>query len=190
MKCCTKCGINKIASSEFFRIQKRNKEGLQFECRECNKLYAKIYYKNNKEKVLKRTKENNKKYYINNKGIELEKNKKWRQENKEKLIEYDKERYDFLKRRFNLYKSQAKRRNLVFELTLEEFSSFANMSCSYCGDPSFHIGLDRINNTIGYVNGNITSCCKICNYMKRCMSIDDFYKKCEQIINYKNRIIS
>ena len=40
--------------------------------------------------------------------------------------------------------------------------------------PFLHNGVDRVNNDLGYTIENSVTCCSLCNYMKRGMSLSDF----------------
>lgn len=35
-------------------------------------------------------------------------------------------------------------------------------------------GIDRIDNSLGYIEGNVATCCKMCNISKGDMSCDEF----------------
>lgn len=87
------------------------------------------------------------------------------------------------KGRYNMYKSKAKSRDLVFNLTLEEFTSLIQKNCSYCGS-SESIGVDRIDNEIGYTIENSTSCCTLCNMMKKNLPIELFINHCNKITSF------
>lgn len=87
---------------------------------------------------------------------------------------------DIILARFQAYKSNAKKRGLLFELTRDKFREFATGICAYCGDPA--IGVDRVDNLLGYVDGNMVACCQVCNHMKHTMGRDNFIRKCKQII--------
>src|ERR1700678_4464715 len=97
---------------------------------------------------------------------------------------------------FTDYKLGAKRRKLSFSLSLQEFIAFIKQECYYCGDLATnkwkhrvrgHIliynGIDRINNSKGYVANNCVSCCKICNIMKMTLGQEEFYAHIEKIYN-------
>lgn len=85
-------------------------------------------------------------------------------------------------------KGNAKTRNVKFNISKEYFGKIASKPCSYCNSlPNKKVygfvdrckpynGLDRINSFLGYVEGNVTSCCKYCNYAKHDMSVQDFKK--------------
>jgi hypothetical protein len=91
---------------------------------------------------------------------------------------------------FYLYKKSAKQRHYEFSLTLEEFKDLVFNECYYCGEsPSLKIhtakgtngtlnytGVDRIDNSKGYILGNVRPCCKQCNFAKNGLSEDDFFK--------------
>jgi len=69
---------------------------------------------------------------------------------------------------FRQYYTKAHKRDLIFELTIEQFVELIQKPCQYCnyakeGEAN---GIDRINNTIGYIVGNCVPCCEMCNRMK------------------------
>ena len=88
------------------------------------------------------------------------------------------------------YKCNADSRNLPFKLTREEFKKIIEQNCYYCNsvpivsktsisinktDKLFkHNGIDKIDNTKGYIKNNIVPCCSICNVMKNNLSIEEF----------------
>ena len=84
-------------------------------------------------------------------------------------------------RRYNVYSLGAKQRNIDFNLTFDQFLTFWNKPCYYCGDMINGVGIDRINNSIGYEIDNCVSCCKDCNRMKLKMSKKDFITQCIKV---------
>jgi hypothetical protein len=70
LKRCTKCGIEKVASAEFFHKTSRNKNGLRECCRDC------------------RASE-----YSKNRDVEREKRRKFYSENRERLTEISRQYY-------------------------------------------------------------------------------------------------
>jgi hypothetical protein len=111
------------------------------------------------------------------------------------------------------YKSRAKRKGLVFELSNEECLSLFKGNCYYCGvDPLntanvyrkkdgssnrtdimnpatagfTYNGIDRINNDMGYISDNCNSCCKTCNYTKINILLDEWLCWMSRIAEYKN----
>lgn len=96
---------------------------------------------------------------------------------------------------FYKYRMQAKRRNIEFKLKYKEFLEIIEKDCFYCGStssnteitPSGHIlkynGIDRVDNTKGYVVNNVVPCCKICNQMKSNLGYDEFIGQINRIYN-------
>jgi hypothetical protein len=90
---------------------------------------------------------------------------------------------------YNGYKRQARRRGISFNIGKEAFEEITSRNCFYCGSkPNQNIkrrtqayygdyiynGIDRVDNSRGYEDGNIVSCCRKCNFSKRTQSIDEF----------------
>jgi hypothetical protein len=86
--------------------------------------------------------------------------------------------------KFTRYKQNAKKKKVSFELTLEQFKEFWQQPCSYCGIEIKTIGIDRVDNFIGYVVENCISCCSTCNGMKMAQSKRDWFEKMKQILNH------
>tara|TARA_S200002703_G_scaffold159045_1_gene171246 strand:+ start:3060 stop:3620 length:561 start_codon:yes stop_codon:yes gene_type:complete len=86
------------------------------------------------------------------------------------------------------YKRHAKDRGLSWELSRDDVESVISMSCKYCGSKPSNVkrtknsiggglkysGIDRVDSGRGYTIENIVPACKICNYAKSNMSIDEF----------------
>ena len=76
------------------------------------------------------------------------------------------------------YQMSAKKRGLEFSISEQEIFDLISRDCSYCGSPpstdmklSAHpefryTGIDRVDNSVGYVSGNCVPCCTICNTSK------------------------
>ena len=77
------------------------------------------------------------------------------------------------------YKRNARKRSLAVEIPDSRFFELFSGECFYCGCVlsktlthkkaygSFsYNGVDRLDNSIGYVEGNVVSCCADCNYKK------------------------
>ena len=47
-----------------------------------------------------------------------------------------------------------------------------------------HNGLDRIDSNLGYVSGNVVTCCTECNRMKLSMPYNYFINKIKDIYNH------
>jgi|LakMenE18May11ns_1017448.scaffolds.fasta_scaffold9128530_1 hypothetical protein len=98
--------------------------------------------------------------------------KEYREKNKAWIAAKNKIRKQGLSEKFSSYKYAAKKRGYEFDLTIEDFKTFWNKPCFYCGTDINGIGIDRIDNNIGYQMFNCVSCCSICNQIK--MDLDYF----------------
>lgn len=66
---------------------------------------------------------------------------------------------------FSNARGMAKRRNHLWDLTLDEFIILREGLCTYCQFPLPEVGsgLDRIDNSKDYEAGNVVPCCTACN---------------------------
>lgn len=139
--------------------------------------YDKDYYEANKESI----KAANRRYYHRNKELVAKRHKKYDDANPEKKKERAWSYNRSLNGRFYSIKKNAKERDLVFEITLDDFeANFFNKACFYCGDPS--TGMDRVDNDKGYTSENCVPCCKDCNVMKLAHTQEKFINHLEKII--------
>jgi hypothetical protein len=91
------------------------------------------------------------------------------------------------------------KRGLTCTLSGQEILKLVKDKCHYCGtehsnnmlynQPNFkynfiHNGIDRIDSTKGYIQGNVVSCCKTCNVSKMNMGYQEFIKHITKIYNY------
>jgi hypothetical protein len=95
------------------------------------------------------------------------------------------------------YMRNAKKRNLIFEITKDEFKKIIGENCYYCGRQPNQVfknnkatygeylynGIDRIDNSVGYIAGNIVACCKFCNHTKSNYTKEYFIQYIENIYN-------
>jgi len=127
----------------------------------------------NRKEYLKQWKENNPDYA-----------KQWNRGNPEKVKKYQKEYRHTLRGRFFDCKNNAKKRGFIFRITFDEFVEITNQPCHYCGGEGY--GIDRLDNTIGYLKDNIVSCCSMCNFMKKTYTKDKFINQCAKIYTHWN----
>lgn len=76
---------------------------------------------------------------------------------------------------YNIYlKTCVEKRGYEFELTKEEFFNLTKQNCYYCGKEPTQIkkskvsqyvynGIDRVDNSKGYLKDNVVACCGKCN---------------------------
>lgn len=105
------------------------------------------------------------------------------------------------KRVYREYKRDAIKRNLSFNLNLDEFINIVEQNCFYCGSvpqvykqdipyTSQHDGtwlrngIDRIDSNKGYEMNNCVPCCAKCNYAKHTMTIEEYKKFIKQVYNH------
>jgi len=101
---------------------------------------------------------------------------------------------------FNRYKYTAKLRGLIFNICKKDFYDLTSSNCYYCDiQPSsisfscnrqgvyYYNGLDRLDNSTGYIIDNIVPCCERCNRAKLQMSLDDFKKWIIQVYYNLNK---
>lgn len=85
------------------------------------------------------------------------------------------------------YKDRAKRKSLKFSLTKDEFKALILGNCQYCGSEPKNIlrkkkqngfivynGVDRLDNSKGYIKENCVTACEICNKAKRDLNLEEY----------------
>lgn len=98
---------------------------------------------------------------------------------------------------FCIYRARAKKKEIPFTLQRDEFVSLIQSDCGYCGgvpsnharatkgshrrDDCIYSGIDRIVPSLGYVKGNVTPCCAICNRMKGTLPLGQFLQHAQAI---------
>lgn len=99
---------------------------------------------------------------------------------------------------YRSYRYNARKRKYVFELEEDLFRQLTQATCFYCGNtPSslfkttnevyVYNGIDRIDNTAGYVVGNVRACCKYCNRAKSDKSEQEFIRWLDKVTAYRFR---
>lgn len=117
-------------------------------------------------------------------------------------------RLDALRRRMSLpdgmagrnrvlyqYKRNAETRGYEWSLTDEQAHELTQGDCHYCGtapaqharattSPFIYNGLDRVDNRLGYIAGNVVSCCFECNDAKGSLSAAGFLKLAARVYEH------
>ncbi len=100
---------------------------------------------------------------------------------------------------YKIYIYSSKRRNLLFDLTIDEFKELCSKKCFYCGsEPQtktevggiLRNGIDRVDGKIGYIKTNCVTCCVTCNYMKRTLNQKSFYQHILKILEIHEKDIT
>lgn len=115
-----------------------------------------------------------KEWRLRNKEKDRESHRLWKQRNPERYKEICKKNGETSStkpsNRFHKARNKAKERQIEFDITLELYSEIITYPCNYCNGSFGHVtkgtGLDRVDNSKGYVVGNIVSCCTACNRIK------------------------
>lgn len=130
-------------------------------------VYMREYRLRNKEKIQAYQKsyaEDNKEVRKQQKRV---RDQRYRELHKEEILKRERTP----KRRYQTAKNDAKRRGLEFNLSFDYWQIEVNKTCHYCRDvlgkrSETTVGLDRLDNSKGYVEGNVASCCAFCNFTK------------------------
>lgn len=148
---------------------------------------SKEYYRNNKDKCVKRQSQ----YNDDNKEDIKAYKQKWYQKNKDTIKEKSKEQYKHSKttkegRASHLlcgYRLSEKRHNRG-ECTINKewiVENILNSTCIYCGEADWtKLGCDRIDDNLPHTSDNCVCACKECN-------VDRYYKRMtvSEYIDYK-----
>ena len=156
--------------------ESENKEYL----RQYHRDYNPKWYSANKEERSKQIKEYSKAHPKEN----VKRTQKYTEKNKEKVYAYGREYNKTVEGYFRSTQSGANKRKKDFFINLEEFRNIVSSACAYCGESEKRIGVDRIDNSIGYTKENSTACCKMCNYMKNKHSVTDFLSHIKKIASH------
>lgn len=109
---------------------------------------------------------------------------------------------------YSSYRDKCKRKDIAFEITLDDFIKITTQNCFYCGSPPtasygeyfvtgiragmkkvngtyVYNGIDRIDPNSGYVHGNMRACCTYCNFAKSNRNEKDFFDWIKRLIAYQ-----
>jgi hypothetical protein len=78
----------------------------------------------------------------------------------------------------------AKWRGMDCDIPQAELVILLDNPCTYCGrpeSPKFPIGIDRVDSSKGYLKRNCAPCCRICNFAKSNLSLDNFLDWLEHV---------
>jgi hypothetical protein len=89
-----------------------------------------------------------------------------------------------LAKRMSDYIRNAAKRNLVWNITREQFAAITSDQCVFCGSGD-HVGIDRIDSSIGYEIDNCQSCCTFCNKLKSNFGEEAFLAQVARIAAFR-----
>jgi len=86
---------------------------------------------------------------------------------------------------YTSYKKSGNTRNIEFALSEHEFMALVKQSCYLCGIQSDtnHNGIDRFDNSKGYVISNCRPCCGHCNLLKKDIDYNTILERAAKIAN-------
>lgn len=98
---------------------------------------------------------------------------------------------------YKRYKDGAKQRNVSFHLSKKFMREMTSSECFYCGRKPEQVirdgsyfgdyvfnGIDRIDNSKGYIKGNVVPCCKRCNIAKHILAVQSFKEMVVDVYNH------
>lgn len=116
-----------------------------------------------------------------------------------KKVDLEERKIATLKYTFWDYRKSAKNRGYEFELSVEDVINLIEQNCHYCGAPPstlekdrsifsnlelYRNGIDRKDNSVGYILENCVPCCTKCNMLKRSTEYQEFIRHIESIYLY------
>lgn len=141
-KTCSKCFVERLSNSDF----DTNDKGYQYSyCRLCRN-------KQRHEAARKR-------YLIpQNKIKKSASHKRFRQDPSKRanVIAIDS-------------KASDKKHNREYNLTIEYIAELIKNPCTYCEETNLQMTLDRMNNSLGHIIGNVVPACIRCNLIRKAM---------------------
>lgn len=107
---------------------------------------------------------------------------------------------------FSEYSRGASARGFAFNLDKDTFRALTQQDCFYCGSLAEQVktlhkaatghaayiynGIDRIDNSEGYIVGNVVACCSTCNRAKGTMKQTEFIKMARKIASHQAQQIA
>jgi hypothetical protein len=109
-----------------------------------------------------------------------------------------------LNKLYHSYRRGAKIRNLEFSIDKDFLAWITKQNCIYCNinpsnickppswarpetQPWIYNGIDRVDNTIGYISSNCVPCCSDCNTAKMTMNTEYFLRWLSRIVKSYNQ---
>jgi len=181
-KVCPSCGMDKPAA-DFFRARK-NKDGLNYECKKCNMMRCKQWTRDNPERYHELNRSKSARQVASGRMKIHRRN--WAKKHPKYYREYYAKNIEKLREleRLKMLRRNTRKRELPFDLTEEDvvdiFEMFNN-ECAYCGSKS-HLALEHVvpmkRSDVpnpGTVRGNLMVLCRQCNSSKGTRLLDEYF---------------
>ena len=210
LKTCTGC--KKTKPIDAFALNKRHRDGRNYRCKDCCNAYNKEYAAKNREKLIERKRvyrENNRDKIAAYNAERADAQKQYYRKNRKRLREYQKQHREATKHQrrriletdlgarlkylWKARRSDAKRRGIVFDITVDDLKSLHDRQkgmCAVTGLPfnmmrdhdfraaPFGPSVDKIRAEGGYTVDNIQLVCFMVNMGKSQYPIEDFDAMC------------
>ena len=151
-----------------------------------NKQQAAEYYQKNKELIKRKRKQARRNEPAAKRTARLAFHKEYNARPENRRVRKQRQQTDKYKYLYG-YKRPAKKRGYEFTLSFEEFVAVLHGVCYLCGDSEAG-GIDRINNSIGYILRNCAPCCEMCNKLKWAHDLEPFLEQVRKI-HENNRVV-
>ncbi|MBX9636964.1 MAG: hypothetical protein K2Q45_05375 [Nitrosomonas sp.] len=195
---CTYCKLE--LKSENFKRENGQPTKLCISCRKTARRHEKLRLDKERNDNLEAFKEKRKKSSKRDRELiknsderrakrnKLAKNYRVKFPEKTKVLNEKRQYYDTVL--LSRYKTKSRKRELDWKISDQLAISLFNGTCAYCGQPDARgkCGIDRQDNSKGYVDDNCVSCCKICNIMKKQWSYESFVAYVGHIAAFSNLI--
>lgn len=161
--------FNKLVSKEPPTSKQLSNQRWREQHREYIAEKNKRYYEANKGRLREHRREYDRKYDAVNRDLKQEQNYR-----AAKKIRKTKP--------WKIYQANCRKIGRIWEFSDEEAAELMSQPCHYCdiqGSP--YIGIDRMNNELGYLKTNAVPCCSQCNYAKRTMGYGEFLEYLQRI---------
>lgn len=93
---------------------------------------------------------------------------------------------------WQIYRHNAAKRRLCFDLTIDEVARLVRSPCVFCGNVPLDTqrnGIDRVDSTLGYFRNNVQPCCKTCNRMKQRLEDREFLNHICRIYHWSGGLV-
>jgi hypothetical protein len=138
---CFRCARELEATPENFHREKARPLGIAYECKKCH---------NSRKAGRDRRKERWSNLTPEQKEASRKRNLRWSRTLRGRAI----------------YLKKAYMRIDACDLSVEEVLAFTQAPCVYCGTSEVNRGLDRINNDLPHIRGNVQTACTDCNIVR------------------------
>lgn len=144
MRTCVRC--KSVKDDGEMSRDKYYKDGISNVCKECKRLY----YKNNREKVLAAGKARSQKHEVKERRNQLQRERRAKNPELHRMM---------------FYIETDKKKGLDSDIDIDWCKVEMRKPCTYCGmtHSSGVNGLDRIDNSKGHTKENCVPCCRECN---------------------------